>query len=143
MCGCVMCLMGRLVAVCFPHNSLAPPSLANNTHTCSHSLSPSCPCRHYILQGMVKAALQRLRDAYSGKARELADQLLSLQEQHDSVGELLGEREEENRNAEAQVQRRGGGGCCWWWQWWWQRGWVVGWGEGRGSGSASRGGARV
>ncbi|KAI3425309.1 hypothetical protein D9Q98_009074 [Chlorella vulgaris] len=57
------------------------------------------------LKGMVKAALQRLRDAYSGKARELADQLLSLQEQHDSVGELLGEREEENRNAEAQVHK--------------------------------------
>lgn len=51
----------------------------------------------------MKPALQRLRDGYSAKARELGDQLLSLQEQADSVRELLAEREEENRNAEGQV----------------------------------------
>jgi F0F1-type ATP synthase membrane subunit b/b' len=61
---------------------------------------------------MVKPALQRLRDGYSGRARELADQLLSLQEQRDSVRELLAEREEENRNAEAQVGRGGGAAGC-------------------------------
>jgi F0F1-type ATP synthase membrane subunit b/b' len=60
----------------------------------------------------VKPALQRLRDAYSTKARDLADQLLSLQEQHDSMRELLAEREEENRNAEAQV---GASGCVGGW----------------------------
>ncbi|KAI7842998.1 hypothetical protein COHA_003332 [Chlorella ohadii] len=60
------------------------------------------------LKGIVKPALQRLRDSYSAKARELADQLLSLQEKHDSVRELLAEREEENRNAEAQVHKLDG-----------------------------------
>ncbi|KAL4420345.1 hypothetical protein ABPG77_006152 [Micractinium sp. CCAP 211/92] len=57
------------------------------------------------LKGIVKPALQRLRDGYSAKARELGDQLLSLQEQADSVRELLAEREEENRNAEGQVHK--------------------------------------
>lgn len=63
----------------------------------------------------MKPALQRLRDGYSAKARELGDQLLSLQEQADSVRELLAEREEENRNAEAQVCVWGGRGPegCW------------------------------
>ncbi|PRW33702.1 Kinetochore NDC80 [Chlorella sorokiniana] len=60
------------------------------------------------LKGIVKPALQRLRDSYSAKARELADQLLSLQEKHDSVRELLAEREEENRNAEAHVHKLDG-----------------------------------
>ena len=77
---------------------------------------PSFPCLPPPLlcprQGIVKPALQRLRDAYSTKARDLADQLLSLQEQHDSMRELLAEREEENRNAEAQV---GASGCVGGW----------------------------
>lgn len=60
------------------------------------------------LKGIVKPALQRLRDGYSAKARDLADQLLSLQEQHDSMRELLAEREEENRNAEAQAHKLDG-----------------------------------
>ncbi len=38
-----------------------------------HCYAPKPP------QGIVKPALQRLRDSYSAKARELADQLLSLQ----------------------------------------------------------------
>ncbi|PSC74916.1 Kinetochore NDC80 [Micractinium conductrix] len=60
------------------------------------------------LKGIVKPALQRLRDGYAAKARALTDQLLSLQEQADSVRELLAEREEENRNAEAQVHKLDG-----------------------------------
>ncbi len=66
--------------------------------TAAAARPPAC------LQGIVKPALQRLRDGYSAKARELGDQLLSLQEQADSVRELLAEREEENRNAEGQVR---------------------------------------
>jgi hypothetical protein len=34
------------------------------------------------LQGIVKPALQRLRDSYNARARELADEMLSLQVRH-------------------------------------------------------------
>lgn len=44
--------------------------------TCPVAVPPTClPSA----QGIVKPALQRLRENYSAKARELADQLLSLQ----------------------------------------------------------------
>ena len=88
----------------------SPPSPPSHPFTSTHLCPPP--------QGIVKPALQRLRDAYSTKARDLADQLLSLQEQHDSMRELLAEREEENRNAEAQVGAGGWMGGC--------GGWVVG-----------------
>lgn len=56
-----------------------------------------------MLQGIIKPALQRLRDAYCARARELGEEMLSMQEKRDSGRELLAERNEENRAAEAQV----------------------------------------
>lgn len=65
-------MLGHLAAASKPHAQLV-----------SHQ--PACrPCKAPLsclpfAQGIVKPALQRLRDSYSAKARELADQLLSLQ----------------------------------------------------------------
>lgn len=102
-----------------PNGTPALFSLISGAITTLHPLADPSPALFSLplllallatrLQGIVKPALQRLRDSYSAKARELADLLLSLQEQADSMRELLAEREEENRNAEAQV-----GG---WWVW--------------------------
>lgn len=77
------------------------PGLQGSSHRNPWPCNPGHTTR--CLQGILKPALQRLRDGYTAKARELGDLLLSLQEQADSVRELLAEREEENRNAEAQV----------------------------------------
>lgn len=50
---------------------MMPPIIPN-------PVNPTLPTSHRV-QGIVKPALQRLRDAYAAKARELGDQLLSLQ----------------------------------------------------------------
>eukprot|EP00887_Chlorella_sp_A99_P000063 scaffold16.g63.t1 len=57
------------------------------------------------LKGIIKPALQRLRDAYAARARELGEAMLGLQERRDAGRELLGERTEEIRAAEAQVRK--------------------------------------
>jgi kinetochore protein NDC80 len=56
------------------------------------------------LKGIVKPALQRVRDAYAARARALAEEALSLAEKGDAAGELLAERAEENGAAEARVR---------------------------------------
>ncbi|GAB4815903.1 hypothetical protein N2152v2_002949 [Parachlorella kessleri] len=57
------------------------------------------------LKGIIKPALQRLRDSYNGRARELADEMLSLQERRDTGIESMSERTEENAQIEAQVRK--------------------------------------
>lgn len=56
------------------------------------------------LKGIIKPALQRLRDSYSVKARELAEEELFLAEKRDAVSELVTERAEEANLAEMTVK---------------------------------------
>lgn len=56
------------------------------------------------LKGIVKPALQRMKDRYASKARELAQELLSLEEKKDAATEVLTERREESSHAEAHVK---------------------------------------
>ena len=56
------------------------------------------------LKGIIKPALQRIRDHYASRARELGEEGLSLAEKRDASGEVLTERAEECYNAEAQVR---------------------------------------
>ena len=72
-----------------------------------------------MVQGMVRAALGRLRERYAGRARELGEARLSLQESLDSGAEALTERTEENAMLALEVRPRQcpisvdpGHGCC-------------------------------
>ena len=56
------------------------------------------------LKGIIKPALQRIKDHYAGRARELGEEELSLAEKRDASAELVTERTEECSNAEAQVR---------------------------------------
>jgi kinetochore protein NDC80 len=56
------------------------------------------------LKGIIKPALQRIRDHYASRARELGEENLSLAEKRDAAGEVVAERSEECSNAEAQVK---------------------------------------
>jgi kinetochore protein NDC80 len=56
------------------------------------------------LKGIIKPALQRIRDHYASKARELGEESLSLAEKRDAAAEVVAERSEECTNAEAQVK---------------------------------------
>lgn len=56
------------------------------------------------LKGIIKPALQRIKDHYAARARELSEEELSLEEKRDAAAELVAERNEENAHAEAQVK---------------------------------------
>ena len=55
------------------------------------------------LKGTIRPALERLRDQYATRARELDEEALSLRDQRDSGLEALTEREEDCAAAQAQV----------------------------------------
>jgi len=57
---------------------------------------------HY-LQGGVKTAMTRVRDACSVRQRELVEEMLVLQERMDSLSHSLTERTEENATLKTQV----------------------------------------
>ncbi len=58
------------------------------------------------LQGTIKAGLERLREVYRTKARQLGADLLALQEQLDSRRDMAAERSDDIAALEGQV------GCC-------------------------------
>jgi len=55
------------------------------------------------LKSVVRPALERLRDNYAIRARDLEEESLTLRDQRNGASEALGEREEECRSAEGQV----------------------------------------
>ena len=55
------------------------------------------------MQGEVKPALARLRDSRAGRARELSEEVLSVQERLDAGLEALTERTEDNATLGTQV----------------------------------------
>ena len=57
------------------------------------------------LKGIIKPALQRIRDHYASRARELGEEDLSLAEKRDAAAEVVAERAEECTNAEAQLKK--------------------------------------
>ncbi len=56
-----------------------------------------------IVQGGVKTAMTRVRDACSVRQRELVEEMLVLQERKDSLSHSLTERTEENATLKTQV----------------------------------------
>ena len=68
------------------------------------SRSQVCPERGtQWVQGGVKTALTRVRDACSVRQRELVEEVLVLQERMDSLTHSLTERTEENATLNTQV----------------------------------------
>jgi hypothetical protein len=68
------------------------------------TLSPSKPNgTGRYLQGVVKPALGRLRDATASRAQELLEEALALQERRDAGNHILTERTEENALLGVQV----------------------------------------
>jgi hypothetical protein len=67
-----------------------------------------------VTQGTVKPGLASLRERYRGRARDLGEDALGLEEALDAAREAGGERGEEVAAAQAQVGGgggRSGGGC--------------------------------
>lgn len=56
------------------------------------------------LKGIIKPALQRIKDHYVARTRELTEEELSLEEKRDAAAEVAHERAEENAGIEAQVR---------------------------------------
>ncbi len=67
---------------------------------CTHTPALLAPV---LLQGTVKAGLERLREVYRTKARQLGADLLALQEQLDSRRELAAERSDDIAALEGQM----------------------------------------
>ena len=56
-------------------------------------------------RGIIRPVLQRIKDQYHVKARELAKEELSLSEKHDTLKGLVTERAEENAHAELRIRQ--------------------------------------
>lgn len=57
------------------------------------------------LKALIKPGLQRLRESYRTKARELSNDVLGLREQLDGIAEAIHERLEDRTNQEAQLRK--------------------------------------
>ena len=68
------------------------------------SVHPVCQSVMLCVQGEVKPALARLRESRAARARELSEELLSVQERLDAGLEALTERTEENATLGTQVR---------------------------------------